>query len=143
MLTAKRTLDVEWGQCDPMGRVFSNQFFIWMDQGAHRLLNAAGFGPEQFTGTDNSTGFSVVAVGAEFGTLPRYGDRLEVTSRVTKLGNSSIRLEHDFELHGKSVTQGYEIRVHGVTPKDDPKSMKAAPIPDGVRTQLARRIILT
>jgi 4-hydroxybenzoyl-CoA thioesterase len=143
MLAAKQQLDVEWGQCDPAGRVFSNQFFVWMDQGAHRLLNAAGFGPEQFRGTDQSTGFSVVAIGAEFSTLPRYGDKLELTSRITKLGNSSLRLEHDFEFLGKSVTKGYEVRVHGITANDDLKSMKAAPIPDSVRTQLAQNLVIT
>ena len=43
MLKAVQRIRVEWSHCDPARIIFNPHYYIWMDQGAHGLMEAAGF----------------------------------------------------------------------------------------------------
>ena len=43
MLINRRTIRIEWGDCDPAGIVFYPQYFKWFDAAAAALDAAAGF----------------------------------------------------------------------------------------------------
>ena len=42
MLINRRTIRIEWGDCDPAGIVFYPQYFKWFDAAAAALVAAAG-----------------------------------------------------------------------------------------------------
>ncbi len=50
MLVNRRTIRIEWGDCDPAGIVFYPRYFEWFDACSTGLFEAAGFlgSPQEF-----------------------------------------------------------------------------------------------
>ncbi|MCP5087179.1 MAG: acyl-CoA thioesterase [Rhodobacteraceae bacterium] len=143
MLKVEHQLRVEWGFCDPTGRMRDAQLFFWMDQATHRLCEASGFGDDEFFCQPEALGFPVVSVSVEKKKdLPKYGAILTQTSKVARIGNSSLRIEHEFECEGRHVASGYEVRVYGITHPEDEENLLAVPIPDHIKKNLSRQKML-
>ena len=62
----RRTLRIEWGQCDPAGIVFYPQYFIIFNSSTGWLLERTGLSPREMREKYGIVGMPVVEVGARF-----------------------------------------------------------------------------
>src|SRR5690606_31012590 len=100
MLRAVQRIRVEWSHCDPGSIIFNPQYYIWMDQGAHGLMEAAGFPFVDLAAGPDFRGLPRVASSAEFFSPARLGDRLEMWSEVDRFGTKSMTVAHEFRRDG-------------------------------------------
>ncbi len=136
MLKALQKIRVEWSHCDPAGIIFNPHYYIWMDQGTHRLFEIAGFSMPEKIGVDRFKGLPLVTSGATFFKPVRYGDTIELASTISKFGNKSFRMEHSFMFENSEIASGFEVRVWG---NDDGKGgMIGVPVPEEIKKLLDR-----
>jgi 4-hydroxybenzoyl-CoA thioesterase len=128
--TLKRQLTIEWGQCDPSGMVFERRFFEMFDASTWLLFEAAlGVKPQDLGPQFDIVGIALVGAGAEFLKPVKFGDVIEIASRVSEFRRSSFDVEHRVTLGGELAVEGGESRVWTVRSKDDPEKISAAAIP--------------
>ncbi len=131
-----RQITVEFGHCDPTGAVHVSRFFQYFDTNTWLLFEAA-------------TGVAVGDFTATFGILPlvevnvdcrrpvRFGDVIDIVSRVTEFRRSSFHVEHRITADGELVVGGGETRVWAVRSEDDPDKISALAIPEAVIARFA------
>jgi 4-hydroxybenzoyl-CoA thioesterase len=126
----KRQLTVEWGQCDPAGLVFNSRFFEMFDAGTWMLFDAAlGVKPNQLAPRFGIMGIPLVDARANFLKPVRFGDAIELASRVSAFRRSSFDVEHKITLGGELAVDGAETRVWAARAKDNPDKIGAVAIP--------------
>ena len=140
MFTAIQRLRVEWAHCDPAGIIFNPNYYIWMDQGAHRLLEAAGIDMLPTEENPTSRGFPLVSSGMDFTSPARFRDIVTLQSRIAKIGTKSFRVEHQFLLGDVLLAKGFEIRVWGASAPKDAERLIALPLSDSLKNKLAADI---
>ena len=124
---------IEWGYCDPAGIVFNSRFFEFFDRGTWALFEAAlGVKACDLSATFGILGIPLVDASARFLALARFGDAVEMTSRVKEFRRSSFDIEHRLMVGGTLAVEGVETRVWAVRDASDPSRIKSQPIPDEV-----------
>src|SRR5213594_1161940 len=94
MLVNRRTLRIEWGQCDPAGIVFYPQYLIIFDTSTGWLFERTGLSPLAMRKKYGIVGIPVVEVGARFVMPCRFDDEVIVESEVSEWGRSSFTVRH-------------------------------------------------
>lgn len=137
MFTAIQRLRVEWAHCDPAGIIFNPNYYIWMDQGAHRLLEAADV--DMFPTAENPTyrSFPLVSSGMDFTSPARFRDVLTLESKIARIGGKSFRVEHRFMLDGVPLAKGFETRIWGASAPDDAEKLIAVPLSENLKQKLS------
>ena len=129
----RRQFMIEWGHCDPAGIVFNSRFFEFFDWGTWTLFEAAlGVKPHELGPTFGIMGIPLVDAGARFLAPARFGDVVELTSRVSEFRRSSFDVEHQLLVHGALAVEGKETRVWAARDAVDPSKIKSQPIPADV-----------
>lgn len=132
-LTFNRQLTVEWGQCDPTGTVFNSRFFELFDTNTWLLFQSAlTVKPQDLAETFGILGIPIVDVHAEFVKPIRFGDDLEIMSRVREFRRSSFDVEHRISVGGELAVGGGETRVWTEIDKNNPQKIRAIAIPSDV-----------
>lgn len=137
MLKARQRIRIEWAHCDPAKIIFNPHYYIWMDQGTHRLLEAAGFAFAEAVRTTPFRGCVLVSSGATFVKPAVFADIIELETSVTRFGNKSFTVGHRFSRDGDTLATGEEVRVWGWTHPDDADRITSVPVPDDVRDMLS------
>lgn len=109
----------------------ANQAAVHMDFDKHRLRDEAG---------DLLTGTAVVACRIRRTASATVGARLEMGSRISSVGRTSLRLEHRLTSELSSAVIA-EIEVTSVF--FDMKTRRPCPVPDGLRAQVASNAQMT
>jgi 4-hydroxybenzoyl-CoA thioesterase len=131
--TFRRQLTIEWGHCDPAGIVFNPRFFEFFDTSSWLLFEAAlGVKAQDLASTYHIVGIALVDARANFLKPIKFGDTIEIVSRVAEFRRSSFDVEHRLSVNGTLAVEGGESRVWAVRNKDDPDKIAAAPIPPEV-----------
>jgi 4-hydroxybenzoyl-CoA thioesterase len=131
--TFRRQLAIEWGQCDPAGIVFNSRVFEIFDASTWLLFEAAlGVKPKDLGAHFGIIGIALVDARANFLKPVKFGDVIEIASRVSEFRRSSFDVEHKITVGGELAIDGSESRVWAVRNKDDPDKISAAPIPSEV-----------
>jgi len=86
-------LRVRYGECDPQGIVFNANYLLYFDV-AFTELWRAGVGP-WLEMVDRGVDAVVANANIDFRSPARYDDILQLSSRVTRLGRTSITTEID------------------------------------------------
>lgn len=129
----RRQMTIEWGHCDPAGIVFNSRFFEFFDHSTWLLFDAAlGVKPPDLAKTFNIIGIPLVDARANFFTPAKFGDKIEIVSRVAEFRRSSFDVEHKITRDGEFAVEGGETRVWAARRKDDPEKIGAIPIPSEV-----------
>ena len=136
MFRVSQRIRVEWSQCDPAGIIFNPNYYIWMDQGTHQLLEAVGFPFAEMVRNTPFRGCPLVTSSAEFLKPARFGDIITLTSQVETFGNKSFAMAHVFNRKEETLARGKEIRVWASTDPEDGDRMIGVPVPDDVRASL-------
>jgi 4-hydroxybenzoyl-CoA thioesterase len=131
--TYHRTMMIEWGHCDPLGIVFNPRFFEFFDANTWMLFEAAlGVKPQKLGTAYGIIGIALVDARADFLKPVKFGDTIEIVSRVSEFRRSSFDLAHRITLAGELAVDGGESRVWTVRDKSDPHKIAAAQIPADV-----------
>jgi 4-hydroxybenzoyl-CoA thioesterase len=132
-LVSRRQLTIEWGQCDPAGIVFNSRFFELFDSSTWLLFQAAlGVKPHELASVFGIMGIPLVDVRANFLKPIKFGDVVEIESRVSEFRRSSFDVEHRLSVNGELSVEGGETRVWATRSKDDPEKIGGANIPGDV-----------
>jgi 4-hydroxybenzoyl-CoA thioesterase len=131
--TFRRQLTIEWGQCDPAGIVFNSRFFEIFDTSTWQLFEAAlGVKPHELANAFGIMGIPLVDVRASFLKPIKFGDVVDMASRVSEFRRSSFDVEHRLSVGGELAVEGGETRVWAARSTDDPEKIGGTTIPGDV-----------
>jgi 4-hydroxybenzoyl-CoA thioesterase len=129
-LVQRRTLTIEWGHCDPAGIVFNPRFFEFFDTSTWMLFETAlGVKQNELAATYGIIGIALVDAGANFLKPAKFGDTIEIATRIKEFRRSSFEVEHTITIGGELATEGNETRVWAVRDKNAPEKITTAAIP--------------
>jgi 4-hydroxybenzoyl-CoA thioesterase len=129
----RRQFQIEWGHCDPAGIVFNPRFFEFFDASSWLLFEAAlGVKAQDLASTYGIVGVALVDARANFLKAVKFGDTLEIVSRVSEFRRSSFDVEHRLSVGGTLVVEGGESRVWALRDPNNPDGIKAGRIPPDV-----------
>ncbi len=137
MLTHRRTLRIEWGQCDPAGIVFYPQYLIIFDTSTGWLFERTGLTPSAMRRKYGIVGMPIVEVGAKFILPCRFDDEVVFESGVGEWGRSSFTVRHRILKAGALALDGFEKRVWAVPHPEQPGAIKAQAVPAEIIASLA------
>ncbi len=133
VLVNKRTVRIEWGDCDPAGIVYFPRYFVIMDNcTAHLFEHATGLTKIQLTEKLDFAGIPMVDIRARFFVPTKYGDDVVVESKIAAFGSSRFEVEHRLLKDGELAVEGFETRVWVGLHPDNPKRLKSKPIPEEI-----------
>jgi 4-hydroxybenzoyl-CoA thioesterase len=130
MLTATRTVTVEWGHCDPAGIVFFPRYFEWFDASTAALFEKAGVSKGSMAARFGIVGIPVVETSSRFICPSSFGDRVAIESTIEKWGRSSFRVHHRVFRGDDLAVEAFETRVW--TGRDAGGKLRGRPIPADV-----------
>ena len=107
----RRTVRIEWGDCDPAQIVFYPRYFAMFVGATQELFRAAlGARKIEWVVKYGIIGIPMVDTRAKFLIPSRYGDDIVIESRVARFGGSSFDIEHRV-LRGETLAiEGFETR---------------------------------
>jgi 4-hydroxybenzoyl-CoA thioesterase len=122
---------VEFGHCDPTRMVTPKHLFEYFDNGTWSLFEAA-LGVTRRDFLDVFGILPLVDVRLDCRKTVRFGDEIEIASRIAEFRRSSFDVEHLVTSGGELAVLGGETRVWAVRNKNDPEKISARPLPDEV-----------
>jgi 4-hydroxybenzoyl-CoA thioesterase len=137
MITARREILIEWGDCDPAGIVFNPRYFEWFDACTAGLFAHVGVTKPQLVERFGISGIPVVETRATFLLPSRWGERVAVESQITAFRRSSFSVRHRLLRGSEEAVIGEETRVWAGRHPEDPSRMKSQPIPEEVKALFA------
>lgn len=139
MLTSRRNVEIEWGDCDAAGIVFYPRYFAMFDASTARLFEkATGLKKPAWRERYGVIGFPMVDTQARFILPSRYGDVIVIETRATKLGRSSFDIEHRVFRDEALAIEARETRVWAAPDPERPGAIRGVPLPDELRAALSR-----
>jgi 4-hydroxybenzoyl-CoA thioesterase len=133
MLINKRSIHIEWGDCDPLGIVYFPRYFEFFDACTNALFETAGMPKQELLRKYQIAGIPLVDAHARFLLPSAFDDTVLVESQISKWGKSSFFVEHRlFKGHVLAV-EGFEKRVWTVKAADDARGIRGAAIPAEVK----------
>jgi 4-hydroxybenzoyl-CoA thioesterase len=133
-LVSRRTIRVQWGECDSARIVFFPNYFIWFDESTAALFEKAGMWRRMVVEAAG-VGTPVVEARASFMIPASYGDELEIESFVERWGVKSFTVKHRVYKDGRLAAEGHEVRIWGARHPEDERRLKALPIPEELKAR--------
>ena len=124
---------VRFADTDLQGHVFFGNYFTYMDEAFMAYIDELGFAWETLGAM--GLGIYYVDSGCQFKGPSFFGDRLNVHTQISQLGNSSLTAEMTVvrESDREVVAVGY---IKGVLV--DTRTEKSTPIPEALREAIAK-----
>jgi 4-hydroxybenzoyl-CoA thioesterase len=132
MLTNRRTIRIQFGDCDPHGIGFYPRYFDFFDACRDALVERAGLRREKLLRTYRIDGIPLVDVRTSFLRPSRYGDTVVIESSFTECGRSSFSVCHKLYNGKLLAVDGVEKRVWVVPSKHTPSRFKSQAIPQEI-----------
>ena|SRR5215472_7785129 len=129
MLTNRRKIQVEWGDCDPAGIVYYPRYFAYFDNCTAALFAAAGLPKHKMVRTYRIIGIPMVNTRARFLAPSRYGDEVTVESSITEWRRSSFDVHHRLFRGRELSVECFETRVWAGLSAVDPAKIESRPVP--------------
>ena len=136
-LVNRRSLRIEWGQCDPAGIVFYPQYLIMFDTGTGLLFARTGFTPSEMRKHYGIIGMPLVEQGTKFIAPCRFDEEIAIESEVGEWGRSSFTVRHRVMKDGDVAVEGFEKRVWAVFDPERPGRIRPEPIPREIMASLS------
>jgi 4-hydroxybenzoyl-CoA thioesterase len=133
MLSHRREIQIEWGDCDPLGIVFFPRYFEYFDACTNALFHhALGIKKAEMLRQYQIAGIPLVQASCNFFVPSSFGDVVHVDSCVTRWGRSSFTLQHKLFRGETLAVEGIEKRVWTARLPSGPSEMKGQPVPKEV-----------
>lgn len=133
MLSNRREIHVEWGDCDPAGIVYFPRFFEYFDACTSALFEKAGFRKAEMMQHYGLLGIPMIDTRAQFYAPASFGEVVVVETRITGWGRSSFQVEHKLYKGDLLAVEGSEKRVWTVRDSRSANGIRSEPIPQEVR----------
>ena len=129
-------LRVRWAEVDMQKVVFNGHYLTYIDSAVADYWRAIGLAyPEGYVDRYASDMFLRKAAVDYLGSA-RYEDELAVHCRVAKLGRSSMTFAFEIWREQPEPSPAPLITAELVYVNADPKTMKAAPLPEDLRSRV-------
>lgn len=139
MLVNTRTVEIEFGDCDPAGIVYYPNYFRMFDASTAHLFEAAlGMKKIAWIRQFDIVGIPMVDTGAKFSKPSRFGDVVSIESTITEFRRSSFVVGHKLYSGGDLAIEAHEIRVWAGADPEKPGGIKSRAIPPEVVAALSR-----
>ena len=137
MLSNRREIHVEWGDCDPAGIVYYPRFFEYFDACTNALFERAGFRKAEVLKTYGLLGIPMIDTRAQFYVPSSFGETVSIETRIVEWGRSSFRVEHKLFKGEVLAAECAERRVWTVRDAQAKKGMRGEAIPEEVKARFA------
>ncbi|MDW8479073.1 MAG: tol-pal system-associated acyl-CoA thioesterase [Xanthomonadales bacterium] len=124
-------LRVYWEDTDGGGVVYHAAYLRFLERGRTELLRALGIGQRELAAREGIV-FAIRRVALDYLRPARLDDRLEVLTRLIRLGRASCRFAQRIEREGAPVA---EAVVDAACLRAD--DFRPTPLPDPIRALLA------
>ena len=131
MLTNRRTIHIEWGDCDPAGIVYYPRFFEWFDECTAALFASAGLRKWDLV-RERGIVIPMVDTRARFILPSRFGEDVVVESSITRFGRSSFDVRHRMLKGEELAAECFETRVWTTMEPHGAMTLKSQAIPADV-----------
>jgi YbgC/YbaW family acyl-CoA thioester hydrolase len=128
-------LRVRWAEVDMQKIVFNGHYLTYIDTAVAEYWRAIGLPYPQGYVERYGADLYLRKATVEYLGPARYDEALEVYSRVAKLGRSSMTFQ--FEIHRESEEAAL-VSAELVYVNADPSTLKAAPLPEDLRSRVQR-----
>lgn len=133
MLTNRKEIQIEWGDCDPFGIVFFPRYFEYFDACTNALFHRAlGYPKAEMLRRHHIAGIPLVQASCNFLIPSSFGDLVTVESSVTQWGTSSFSVQHKLYRGDTLAVEGSEKRVWTVRVPGETSKAKGQPVPKEV-----------
>lgn len=133
MLVNRRTVRIEWGDCDPAGIVYYPRYFEMFDNSTTYLFErATGLNKYDLFKTYNFAGYPMLETKANFFIPNRFGDDVVIETTVKEFRRSSFDLHHRLLKGDNLSVECTETRVWVVRDPNDAGKLRSHPIPPEV-----------
>ena len=132
MLTNRKTIRVEWGDCDPAGIVYYPRYFAYFDNCTAALFEAAGLPKHQMLKAYGILGIPMVDTRARFLAPSRFGDNVVVESCISEWRRSSFDVQHKLFKGDVLAVECSETRVWAARSKSNPDVIEGQTVPQDV-----------
>jgi acyl-CoA thioester hydrolase len=132
---------VEFAETDMAGIVHFANFFRWMESTEHAFLRSLGHSVHTHAG-DRPTGWPRIKVSCDYAKPLRFEESVEIVLSVTEVRTRSVRYSFTIRrsADGEVAARGETVAVHAVLDTAEGR-LQAAPIPEGLRTELLARLV--
>jgi 4-hydroxybenzoyl-CoA thioesterase len=138
MLVNKRSIHVEWGDCDPLGIVYFPRYFEFFDACTNALFERAGLRKQEMLEKYRIGGIPLVESRARFLAPSSFGEAVVVESNITEWGKSSFSVHHRLFKGEELAVEGFEKRVWVVRGSGGDKKIESQAIPREVIEKFER-----
>jgi len=135
MLSNRKEIHIEWGDCDPAGIVYFPRFFEYFDACTNALFEKAGFRKAEMLKTYGLLGIPMIDTRAQFYVAASFGETVAIETRIVEWGRSSFRVEHKLYKGDELAAEGAEKRVWTVRDAQSQRGMRGDPIPEEVKAR--------
>jgi 4-hydroxybenzoyl-CoA thioesterase len=135
VLSNRREIHVEWGDCDPAGIVYFPRFFEYFDACTNALFEKAGFHKPEMLKHYGLLGIPMIDTRAQFYAPASFGEVVAVDTRIIEWGRSSFQVEHKLYKGNILAAEGSEKRVWTVRDTRAPNGIRSEPIPEEVKAR--------
>ena len=132
MLTNRKTIHVEWGDCDPAGIVYYPRDFAYFDSCTAALFEAAGLPKHQMLKAYGIVGIPMVDTRARFLAPSRFGDDVVVESSILEWRRSSFDVQHKLYKGSTLAVECSETRVWAARSSSSPEEIEGQAVPADV-----------
>lgn len=126
---SRKTIDIEWGDCDPAQIVYYPRYFAYFDACTAGLFKKVGLPKRQMLKTYQIVGIPLVDVRATFMAPSRFSDTVIVESEITEWRRRSFCVRHRLFNQGVMGVECVETRVWAALSATDPEKIESRPVP--------------
>lgn len=138
MLVNRRTVRIEWGDCDPAGIVHYPRYFAIFDAATIALFErATGMTKYTMRQAYDMIGLPMVDTRARFLIPSHFGEDIDVETGITRFGRSSFDVRHHVFKGGDLAIEAFETRVWAGRDPANPARMKGHPLPAEIVEKLS------
>jgi 4-hydroxybenzoyl-CoA thioesterase len=138
VLVNRKTIHIEWGDCDPAQIVHFPRYFAYFDACTTALFKRAGLSKRKMLLTYQIIGIPMVDVRASFMAPSRFSDIVKVESEVTEWRRSSFCVRHRLFNQGVLAVECFETRVWAARSALDEEKIEGKPVPQEVIAMFSR-----
>jgi 4-hydroxybenzoyl-CoA thioesterase len=131
-LTNRRTIHIEWGDCDPANIVHYPRYLAYFDACTTALFKKAGLPIPKMFSRYRIVGIPMVDLQVSFMRPSRASDLPVVESEITKWGRSSFCVHHRLFNKNALAVECVETRVWAAVSATDPEKIVSKPVPQEV-----------
>ena len=102
-------IEVRYAETDQQGVAYHANYFVWMEIGRTRYLEELGF-PYHRMEAEGAL-FSVMEARCRYAGAARYGERVEIATRVTAVRSRSVTFGYELVAGGRPLATGETVLI--------------------------------